>query len=247
MAFVVQRSPLFYALVAAVLASTACADGQDTEPAGEATAYAVHRQAYTVNDAVEIFFTDPGTTSGEQIDAKADDALLLAIDDATVSVDIAMYMFTHSGIADAIVRAHQRGVRVRFVGDSAETDNGGYQTLKTAGIDPVLRNIYGLMHDKFIVLDGTTVFTGSMNYTVTGTSRNDNNLVRIHNATIADAYVQEFEQMYTRCSARTKHARFKQALWTWEAARQRSTLDRRDPSMLSSATSLPPRIIASTS
>jgi phosphatidylserine/phosphatidylglycerophosphate/cardiolipin synthase-like enzyme len=52
------------------------------------------------------------------------------------------------------------------------------------------------MHHKFVVLDRVEVWTGSMNLTINGAYRNDNNLLRIRSREIAENYLREFEEMY---------------------------------------------------
>jgi phosphatidylserine/phosphatidylglycerophosphate/cardiolipin synthase-like enzyme len=53
----------------------------------------------------------------------------------------------------------------------------------------------GLMHDKFCVLDGKTVLTGSMNPTENDVVRNDNNLFIITGEKLAKNYQAEFEEL----------------------------------------------------
>jgi phosphatidylserine/phosphatidylglycerophosphate/cardiolipin synthase-like enzyme len=52
------------------------------------------------------------------------------------------------------------------------------------------------MHDKFAIIDRSEVWTGSMNFTTGGGYLDNNNLVRIHSSTLAEAYTREFEQMF---------------------------------------------------
>jgi phosphatidylserine/phosphatidylglycerophosphate/cardiolipin synthase-like enzyme len=52
------------------------------------------------------------------------------------------------------------------------------------------------MHNKFIVIDRTEVWTGSMNFTTSGTYQDNNNLVRIRSTKVADDYTVEFEEMF---------------------------------------------------
>jgi phosphatidylserine/phosphatidylglycerophosphate/cardiolipin synthase-like enzyme len=52
------------------------------------------------------------------------------------------------------------------------------------------------MHHKFVVIDEQEVWTGSMNFTVSGTYRNNNNLVQLRSAEVAALYATEFEEMY---------------------------------------------------
>jgi phosphatidylserine/phosphatidylglycerophosphate/cardiolipin synthase-like enzyme len=46
-----------------------------------------------------------------------------------------------------------------------------------------------------VVIDESEVWTGSMNLTVNGAYRNNNNLLRIQSAQLADQYTEEFEEM----------------------------------------------------
>ena len=52
------------------------------------------------------------------------------------------------------------------------------------------------MHHKFVIIDRSTVWTGSMNFTVNGAYRNDNNLVRVQSVNIARDFAREFEEMF---------------------------------------------------
>jgi phosphatidylserine/phosphatidylglycerophosphate/cardiolipin synthase-like enzyme len=62
----------------------------------------------------------------------------------------------------------------------------------------------GLMHNKFCVLDLKTdphLITGSMNPTENDALSNDNNLLVIHSASLAQRYQREFDEMASRKSA----------------------------------------------
>jgi len=52
------------------------------------------------------------------------------------------------------------------------------------------------MHDKFCVIDGKIVTTGSMNATVNGDSKNNNNLEIIESAELAANYSAEFQEIW---------------------------------------------------
>ncbi len=63
----------------------------------------------------------------------------------------------------------------------------------------------GLMHHKFIVIDGKTIVTGSCNFTLSGihgdfnnleTRGNVNHLLRINNSELANLFTQEFNYMW---------------------------------------------------
>ena len=52
------------------------------------------------------------------------------------------------------------------------------------------------MHNKFIVIDRSEVWTGSMNFTNTGTYVDNNTLFRIRSTKIAENYTKEFDEMF---------------------------------------------------
>lgn len=61
-----------------------------------------------------------------------------------------------------------------------------------------VENTSGLMHHKFIVIDGEITVTGSYNWTVSADDDNFENIVIIFCREIAIAYTQEFERLWKR-------------------------------------------------
>jgi len=124
-------------------------------------------------------------------------AIISLFDRANETIDVAVYSFTHPDIAEALVRAKERGVRVRVILEAEQlTSYSQYGRLRSAGIEVMLdRNEY-LMHDKFAIIDGKVVVTGSFNYTVAADERNDENLVIISDESVAERFEGEFEEMW---------------------------------------------------
>ena len=52
------------------------------------------------------------------------------------------------------------------------------------------------MHDKFVVIDNSEVWTGSMNFTDSGAYEDNNNLIRIRSEKMAENFTREFEEMF---------------------------------------------------
>jgi len=74
-----------------------------------------------------------------------------------------------------------------------DTDNYKY----VRGLDFVIGdNRSSIMHNKFCVVDNEKVITGSMNPTINGVERNNNNLVVLKSKRLADNYEKEFEEMW---------------------------------------------------
>ncbi len=67
---------------------------------------------------------------------------------------------------------------------------------------PVKSN--GLMHNKFCVLGDDVVVTGSFNPTYNGEHKNDNNVVVLKSKTLAENYLEEFEDLKAGGQKKTK-------------------------------------------
>ena len=130
-------------------------------------------------------------------DGGCDDALVTAIHDARKTLDIAAYHITHTKIAKAIVDANRRGVSVRVIMDKSQTQ-AKYSSatyLHNAGV-PVTTWEAGVMHNKFIIIDGGDVFTGSFNFTKAADEQNAENLLLIEaKPRVTAAYRQQFDKL----------------------------------------------------
>jgi phosphatidylserine/phosphatidylglycerophosphate/cardiolipin synthase-like enzyme len=147
-------------------------------------------------DLVQVYFTEPGTSHGEEQDVPLDDALIALIDGAKQSIDFAIYDLKDDGIIDALIDAHDRDVRVRMVGDGDEAEDDGYVAIQDAGIEQSLRETSGIMHNKFLIIDERVVWTGSTNLTYNGLYLNDNDALLLDSRELANEYTYEFEQMF---------------------------------------------------
>jgi phosphatidylserine/phosphatidylglycerophosphate/cardiolipin synthase-like enzyme len=134
-----------------------------------------------------------------------DDRLVALIDRATHSVDVAIYDFDLRNVVEALARANQRGARVRLVTDTDTLQNtkdeaiqAAFETLRKAGIPIVDDRKDDIMHDKFTVVDGEWVETGSWNYTDGDTYHLNNNQFIAHSRDLAARYSAEFEQMFAQ-------------------------------------------------
>lgn len=106
-----------------------------------------------------------------QDQVKITNTLFHLLDNAKKQIYIAIYWITDSAIIEKIIAAKHRNVDVQIVIDESSL---GYLDVTTQflqhGIVPIIspsknRNAAGLMHNKFVVIDEATVFTGSANFT----------------------------------------------------------------------------------
>jgi phosphatidylserine/phosphatidylglycerophosphate/cardiolipin synthase-like enzyme len=125
--------------------------------------------------------------------------LIEALNSARRSLDIAIYELNLDPVGDAILAARDRGVNVRLVTDSDSLEED--ETLKRlnrAKIPIVPDERGAIMHDKFVVVDGQAVWTGSWNFTINDTYRNNNNAIFIQSPPLAANYTAEFEEMFSQ-------------------------------------------------
>ena len=145
----------------------------------------------------EVYFSDPGSPTADNYRGGPDEALAEAIDQARFQVDVAAYDFDLWSLRDALITAHRRGVSIRVVVETSHLDEEAVQDLIGAGIPVVDDQNAGLMHNKFVVIDGAQIWLGSMNLTVNGAYKNNNNLLNIRSSRLAENYTKEFEEMFT--------------------------------------------------
>ena len=144
----------------------------------------------------ELYFTDPYDPAASTDSGGPDTVLSQAIDEARLSVDVAIYSMSLPSIRDALINAHRRGVAVRVVIESDNRDRSAPQALIDAGISVLGDRREGLMHDKFVIIDRAEVWTGSMNVTMDGAYEDHNHLLRIRSTRMAENYTREFEEMF---------------------------------------------------
>jgi phosphatidylserine/phosphatidylglycerophosphate/cardiolipin synthase-like enzyme len=148
------------------------------------------------SDWYGVYFTQPDAPNAKRLRGGPDAALAEAIGEARLGVDIAMDTLDLWSIRDALIDADRRGVRVRVVVESDNLAEPEVQDLVRAGIEVLGDRREGMMHNKFVIIDRQEVWSGSMNFTLNGAYRSDNNLIRVRSARLAEDYLVEFEEMF---------------------------------------------------
>lgn len=148
------------------------------------------------SDWYTVYFSRPDLPEARSYRGGPDAALAEAIDAARASVDLAIHDLDLWSLRDALIDAHRRGLSVRLVVESENIRVPEIQELIQAGLPVVEDRNLERMHNKFAVIDRYEVWTGSMNFTVNGAYKNDNNLIRIRSSRLAENYTAEFEEMF---------------------------------------------------
>lgn len=188
-----KRPSSLLLLIVVVLALSACAPAEALmlEPLPTPTKPAAGESPW-----ISVAFSDPQGPNGDTYRGGPDAALAEAIALARSSVAVAVYHLDLWSIRNALITAHRRGVRVQVTTESGYINEPEIQDLLAAGIPVIGDERDSLMHNKFIVIDEGEVWTGSMNLTVRGAYRNDNNLIRVRSSRLAENYLAEFEEMF---------------------------------------------------
>jgi len=100
------------------------------------------------------------------------------------------YSFTSEPIADALIAAHQRGVKVKVLLDKSQRRGRGSKLnlLVKAGIPVSIDQKHAIAHNKVMIIDGVTVLTGSFNFTTAAEDKNAENLLVLHDKVVAKKY-----------------------------------------------------------
>ena len=136
-----------------------------------------------------VYFTPAEPVSSEMISL---------IDSARERVWAAFYSFNLEEVARAQIRARGRGVDVRVVMDdlAASPPDSASHCLAELGM---LRTDYApsvFMHHKFMLIDSFITWTGSYNPGVTGSFRDDNNVIVIASKQLTANYEEEFIDLW---------------------------------------------------
>lgn len=121
------------------------------------------------------------------------------------SIYVAVYCLTHRGISEALVKAKQRGVEVEVIVDPFSVKaRSPVVRLAGSGIpvyvwDPLFdtakRKKAPLMHDKFCVFGGKSVWTGSFNFTYEADTVNRENALYLEDGEHAKKFLDQFRAM----------------------------------------------------
>ena len=126
------------------------------------------------------------------------EAVIETISKAHETIDIAMYDFTSKPIAEELVKAKKRNVRVRIILDKSQgqQDYSKSKYLTQKGFGVKYHTGPGLMHNKFAIIDGQVLLTGSFNWTGMAEQKNEENLLVMTDQQVIREYQKRFEYLY---------------------------------------------------
>ena len=127
-----------------------------------------------------------------------------SIEKTRSTLDVALYNLQIPETAKALIRARDRGVKVRVVLDYNHLypkANSDIQAIVDAGLDIRImkgRGGSGSMHNKYAIFDGTALETGSANWSLLAETGSYENMMFIFDRDIMNGYQRDFEWMWTQ-------------------------------------------------
>jgi phosphatidylserine/phosphatidylglycerophosphate/cardiolipin synthase-like enzyme len=116
---------------------------------------------------------------------------------AAKTIHFMTFSFTHEGIGNILLLKNKDGVEVKGVMEARQvTKYSQFKRLRYQEIDVIKDGNPANMHHKVFIIDGSTVITGSFNPSKGGDSKNDENILVIKDAKIAQLFEEEFEMVY---------------------------------------------------
>lgn len=184
----------------ALVTSVGVADARSRNPIAEfvteLTAASAKTQQFAAGTSYTLCFVPDGPG--------CEKLLVDTINGTKQNLLIQAYSFTSPPIAEAVVKAHQRGVDVRVIVDKSQVSEKYTSAtfLKNSGIPVVIDSRPAIAHNKVMVFDQQAVFTGSFNFTRSAQARNtENGIVIRGDAAVVKSYTDNWTTRFRQSSA----------------------------------------------
>jgi hypothetical protein len=148
---------------------------------------------------VEVYFSPSDQTTSR---------ILEFISDVDYTLEFGLLGFTRDDLGLAVIdKDNQFGVNVRGIIEQENTTGSEFANLISAGVN--VKSHMGVTHSfhhKYSIADANfpssnpTLLTGSHNWSSNAENNSDENTLIIHDATIANIYLQEFEKRWSELS-----------------------------------------------
>ena len=147
----------------------------------------IHKVLFGPDDNIEHFITDQ-------------------LDKAKETISMMVFWFTWKPIAERLLEANKRGVKIKMILDSRsaeikqkdvdiENETLIPEFLTKAGLEDCEVNIYGgeLLHHKTILIDDDIVLTGTCNFFNASINRHEENYMLIQSKELKDLFQKRYD------------------------------------------------------
>lgn len=171
-------------------------------------------------DSISDFSYKERTISGAQLDTNPEylkvcftpnqsclPSILKSIDGAKSNILLLGYSFTSQPIANALISAKKRGIKVRIVLDHSQlfqkASKESINTMIKEQIEVRFDHSVKIAHNKVLIIDGVQTITGSYNWSNSADNKNAENLVFIGSKSVSRQYTDYFESRWNIATPRS--------------------------------------------
>lgn len=143
--------------------------------------------------------------------------IISSINSASTDINIATMVETRTDIKNALLGRYNSGISNINVLLDNQNPSGNQISNLQAGLAPnhaLSYNLSGIMHHKFMVVDNFNstsdpiVLVGSHNWSTSAETKNDENILIVHDANIANQYYQAFIYLYQQMNGTLGNLRY---------------------------------------
>ncbi len=151
---------------------------------------------------VEVYFSPSDQTTSK---------ILQFIDNVDYTLEFGLLAFTRDDIGASVINKNSEfGINIRGIIEMENTTGSEYDNLVNGGVNMKSHTgITNSFHHKYAIADvgvsgsDPTVLTGSHNWSSNAENSSDENTIIIHDQTIANIYLQEFEERWGELATTT--------------------------------------------
>jgi len=118
---------------------------------------------------------------------------------ATRELDLCIFTLTNNALASTLLYLlEEKNVKIRIISDDANLAHMGSDLETLASKIPVRidHNLFAHMHNKYVVIDGRILITGSFNWTAQAVSTNNENVVILEDEELSRRYTEDFDRLW---------------------------------------------------
>jgi phosphatidylserine/phosphatidylglycerophosphate/cardiolipin synthase-like enzyme len=140
---------------------------------------------------IEVIFSPEGVIK---------ENLFKEMESTTSSLDLAIHDITSHKLAQTLLKAKGRGVKVRIIADSTQAKKKSSQITLMIHQGILIKVLggkeQGAMNHRFAILDGKKVITGSFDWSGAYEKRDYENILILQDSEVVASYQKEFDWLW---------------------------------------------------
>ncbi|KAI8142901.1 hypothetical protein BJV82DRAFT_612671 [Fennellomyces sp. T-0311] len=126
-------------------------------------------------------------------------SFISVLNSAKSTIDVCVFAMTDDDVADALIDAKKRNVKIRIITDNQQAAGKGADAARLQadhGIPYKTDNTTGYMHNKFAIVDSATLINGSFNWSKGARFKNRENIIITNIPECIKEFQKQFEKLW---------------------------------------------------